>query len=749
MRLNEVGIIYYQGNEITRIYTENQIIYDINNILNLAVLDKTKFMRFFGSGSTIIFRDTPVSVPKRDGSIYRYKHENIATDDSLFSIDAYSYIDTMTSQSYKYIYCPRIISLPEDSSYLFKNMTIDFNNRVTTRFTKNFNHCFYHTFFSNIEFDFTNAEQMFKTFEDSNITDNNFKLANTFISHSNYNIYMCRTFVNTNIGSVGLNSLLTKSFFTSHIVDLNECFADCKQLTEINLTHLNLNLIINTDDYYYYCWENTFKNCTKLSHIIFPSFPIPQNKKGIRFDYTFYNCSLLAETDIQYLLQYYDLSHSYFFESFCNTQLSEICLTDTGDGSGEFFGQLEYPFTGSDLHTLILGKVNMSPSRHCYLRGGCNCDSLINLTFSPYYENFSSEITAANADIAPKSDIDITNFFKDTNFTQYNWFNKIIFNYTPKGVFENCLNLTSGRLNVYNATQFEETFENQKNVSWDLYCFYSQIPPNDIIRDNQITFVYDKTFTNSDNSSLNHIIFPSLSQNWTQYSLIGILNNTFNHFDGDINLINHNMFKNLIEVAGKDIFIDSTAQYIDFNFKLYGASGTFQHCANLISINHNNAIQIIKSPYNLSYTFTGCVSLQEIRLQFPELTYNNSPLHVSFILRGTFNDCSSLTGIYVYDTWEDFTRNKLRLYYDYSWTDPSSSSSYIIPPNEDNTTLNPINKYIIFDHCYQLPGFWETEERIEGEEKVYIIKSGTIMTGWFGKSQGQRIGFLIPYREDN
>lgn len=742
MRLNEVGIIYYQGNEITRIYTENQIIYDINNILNSAVLDKTKFIRFFGGRGTIIFRDTPVSVPKRDGSIYKYKHENIATDDSLFSIDAYSYIDTMAGQSYRYIYCPRIISLPEDSSYLFQDMTIDFNNRVTTRFTKNFNHCFYHTFFSNIEFDFTNAEQMLQTFENSNITDSNFKLANTFISHSNYDVYMNETFANTNIGSVGLNSLLTKSFFTSHIVDLQGCFTDCKQLTEINLTHLNLNLIINTDDYYYYCWENTFKNCTKLSHIIFPSFPIPQNKKEIRFNYTFYNCSLLAEADIQYLLQYYDLSHSRFFESFCNTQLSEICLTDTGDSSGEFFGDLEYPFTGSDLHTLILGKVNMSPGQFRSLKGGCNCANLTSLIFSPYYENFSSEITAANADIAPKSDTNITDFFKDTNFTQYNWFDKIIFNYVPSGVFENCSNLTSGKLNVYNATNFTATFRNQKNISWNLYCFYSQTPPNNIIRDNQITFMYYKTFTNSDNSSLNHVIFPSLSENWTQYSIIGILNDTFNHFDGDINLTNHNMFKNLIEVDGEDIFIDSTAQYIDFNFKLYGASGTFQHCANLISINHNKAIQIIKSPYDLSYTFTGCTSLQEVRLKFPELTYNNSPLHVSFILKGTFNDCSSLTGIYVYDTWEDFIRNKLRLYSYYSTTDPSSSD--IIPPSEDHDTLNPIKQYTIFDHCYQLPDFWETEERMEWEGEILIIKRGTIMTGWFGKNQ-----FLIPYRENS
>ena len=250
-------------------------------------------------------------------------------------------------------------------------------------------------------------------------------------------------------------------------------------------------------------------------------------------------------------------------------------------------------------------------------------------------------------------------------------------------------------------------------------------------------FEYNETFRDSDNSSLNHIIFPSLSENWTRYSIIGILNYTFNRFKGDINLTNHNMFKNIVEIDGQDIFSESTAQYIDFNFKLYGARRTFQDCTNLISINHNNAIQIIKSPYDLRYTFTNCISLQEVRLQFPELTYDNSPFHVSFILRETFNDCSALTGIYVYNTWEDFTRDKLRLYYDYL-TNEEDSSSYIIPVNRDRDTLNPIGAYTIFNYCYQLPGFWETGGK------------GTIMTGWFGKSKGQEItGFLIPYREDN
>lgn len=741
MRLNEAGIIYYQGNEITRIYTENQIIYDINTTLNLATLDKYKFLRFFNyTRDKIIFRDTPLPEFKFDGSIRNYSHTNIATDSSMFDIDAYKYYNSMEEKYYYYIYCPRIISLPENSSNLFQNKQIDFNNRVTTRFTKNFENCFRNTRFFNIEFDFTNAENMTYIFVESNITSNSFKLANSFLAHNNCDINMSNAFQGTSINSTTLNALLTKPSFASHIISLDSCFRDCKWITEINLSNLNLaNFGVDSA-----VWNYTFSNCTRLTHISFPSIINNQNKLYITFDHTFYNCQQLADTDIHSLLSNYDLSRSWFIQSFCYTQLSEICLTDTEDELGEFFGRLDYPFTESSLHTLILGKINMS--HDYFLRGGCNCRNLNNLVFSPYYENFSSEITTATADIAPKSNVQIECFFKDTNFTQYHWFDKIIFNYTPSAVFQGCSNLTYGKLNVYNITYFDSVFANQKDISWDLYCFYSQTPPSDKIINNRIYFTYDHTFYNSDNSSFDHIIIPSSFENWTSYPFIGNLYNTFQLFDGDINLTNRDIFKNMIEASVSEAFMFSNALFIDFNFKLYGGHKAFFGCSNLHNINHNKAIEIIKIPYDLRETFTGCSSLLQIKLKFPELTYNNSSLHACFVVDSTFNDCSSLEHIYVYNTWENFTRRNLVLY---SSIDIYGQPYDLISPADDfdpNVWVRESDKRIIFDHCYEMPGFQE-EETYNSDGIMY--KRGRIMTGLFGKESTQRIAYLTPYRDDN
>ena len=304
-----------------------------------------------------------------------------------------------------------------------------------------------------------------------------------------------------------------KSPITAETPNIQYMFKNCKSLTSVDLSKVNVSQIIYFEEMFYGCTsleeinlenfeisykssiyiDSMFYNCTSLKSLDLSSFK-PKNLYSMKK--TFYNCYSLTSINLDKLYSnlVVDMSHLFY-------NCSSLKFLNLSDMLTEKIHDMRGMFQNCKSLTSILFSKNFDTTQITDILMGhlfYNCHSLTRINFPDNFIIRNSNLTYLFANCYSLTSIDMAHFDFSTTW-YYN------------SMFQNCYNLTS-----IDASNFNFIFYNNQNQITNMFSGCYSLTSIDFSIYNNIPISYDGLFFDCPNL---HYINISFITNLDSYRL--------------------------------------------------------------------------------------------------------------------------------------------------------------------------------------------------------------------------------------